>query len=89
MMAECPVPHIAPAALARDYSRIGLPCTLAGWKVGYLVHTLVENHLWHDLPAGLANRLGTAHRAGESFVVTRQDLDSVPAKVWGVLAAHF
>jgi hypothetical protein len=87
MMDACPA-HVLPAAIARDYSRIALPCALASWKVGYLVHTLVENHLWHDMPAGLANRLSEAHRAGESFAVTRQDLDSVPAKVWSVLASH-
>ena len=66
----------------RDYSKLTLPYTIAAWKVGFAIQTIVQAGMWTRLPHGVAVKINDAYSNGRDLVVTKADLDSLPDDAW-------
>lgn len=72
--------------MSRDYSKIALPYTISHWKEGFAINMI--RPYWNELPVALAKKINEAYTGSHDLVITKEDLDSLPDKLWNVLKDH-
>jgi hypothetical protein len=71
----------------RQYE-LELPYTIPSMFVGMAVTKFKQHEGWNNLPFALIQKINKAEDGWTDLILTQEDLDSIPTKLWASIASE-